>query len=202
MGAGPVTAASGGAPMREAVAPVKDELLRPVGGEGKGAVRALNLEWLRDFGPEYQGRGRVQAFCGMMDLNRRMFLGALRQVPAHRLWEPFGGEGNTAGALGLHVAASEAMWIQEAVFGRPYPRDRETELLPQPHLGLADVERVLSETRATHLRLLTDLPDAALEERRPSPRGGNYTVAWYLWHTMQHESYHLGQIALYAKLWG
>ncbi len=165
-------------------------------------MRALNLEWREDFPPEYQGRGQVQMFCGMMDLNRRMFLNALRQVPAHRLWEPFGGAGNSAGALGLHVAASEAMWIQEAIFGRPYPRDRETEFLPKPHLTLGDVERVLSETRATHLDLLAGLPDAALEDRRPSPRGGSYTVAWYLCHMIQHESYHLGQVALYAKLWG
>ena len=167
-------------------------------------MRALNLEWLRDFGAEYQGRGQVQALCGMMDLNRSMFLGALRQVPPARLWESFAGLGNSnsPGALGLHVAASEAMWIQEAIFGRPYPRDRETEFLPRPHLALADVERVLHETRATHLDLLASLSDAALEEKRPSPRGGSYTVLWYLNHTMQHECYHLGQVALYAKVWG
>jgi hypothetical protein len=167
-------------------------------------VRALGLEWLRDFGAEYQGRGRVQAFCGMMDLNRRMFLGALRQVAPGRLWESFPGLGdsNSPGALGLHVAASEAMWIQEAIFGRPYPRDRETEFLPKPNLTLGDVERVLAETRATHLQLLAGLPDAELEATRPSPRGGVRTVLWYLNHTMQHECYHLGQIALYAKLWG
>ena len=164
-------------------------------------MRALNLEWREDFRAEYQDRGQLQAYCGMMDLNRRMFLNALRQVPAHRLWEPFGGAGNSAGALGLHVAASEAMWIQEAIFGGHYPRDRETEFLPKPHLTLADVERVLGETRATHLRLLATLPESELEARRPSPRGGSYTVAWYLWHTIQHESYHLGQVALYAKLW-
>ncbi|HEY7678602.1 MAG TPA: hypothetical protein VIG69_16125, partial [Candidatus Methylomirabilis sp.] len=101
-------------------------------------MRALGLEWLRDFGVEYQGRGRVQALCGMMDLNRRMFLSALRQVPAGRLWESFPGLGNSnsPGALGLHVAASEAMWIQEAIFGRPYPRDRETEFVPKPNLTL------------------------------------------------------------------
>ena len=167
-------------------------------------MRALGLEWLRDFGAEYQGRGRVQAFCGMMDLNRRMFLGALRQVAPGRLWESFPGLGdsNSPGALGLHVAASEAMWIQEAIFGRPYPRDRETEFLPKPNLTLGDVERVLAETRATHLQLLAGLPDAELEATRPSPRGGVRTVLWYLNHTMQHECYHLGQIALYAKLWG
>ncbi len=165
-------------------------------------MRALQLEWLADFRAEYQGRGQVRQFCGMMDLNRRMFLNALRQVPPPRLWEPFGGAGNSAGSLGLHVAASEAMWIQEVIFGRPYPRDREAEFRPKPHLTLADVERVLNETRATHLDLLAALGDADLESTRPSPRGSSYTVAWYLWHTIQHESYHLGQVALYAKLWG
>ena len=165
-------------------------------------MRALNLGWRDDFAAAYQGRGELQRFCGMMDLNRRMFLGALRQVPSHRLWEPFGDVGNSAWALGIHVAASEAMWIQEAIFGRPYPRDREAELQPQPHLTLGDVERVLEETRATHLQLLSTFHDADLEATRPSPRGGTYTVAWYLWHTIQHESYHLGQVALYAKLWG
>ena len=165
-------------------------------------MRALNLGWLEDFSAEARGRGRVAQFCGMMDLNRRMFLGALRQVPAGRLWEPFGGVGNSAGALGIHVAASEAMWIHEAIFGRPYPRDREAELRPQAHLMLADVERVLEEARSTHLRLLAELPDTELETTRPSPRGGVRTVAWYLYHTIQHECYHLGQVALYAKLWG
>lgn len=165
-------------------------------------MRALNLGWLEDFGEEYRGGGRVRQFCAMMDLNRRMFLGALRQIPAGRLWEPFDGQGNSAGTLGLHVAASEAMWIQEAIFGRPYPRDREAEFQPKPQLALADVERVLDETRSTHLRLLAGLSDAELETTRPSPRGGVRSVVWYLNHTMQHECYHLGQIALYAKLWG
>lgn len=165
-------------------------------------MRALNLGWLEDFPAEYQGQGRIRQFMGMMDLNRRMFLGALRQIPAARLWEAFGGQGNSAGALGLHVAASEAMWIQEAIFGRPYPRDREAEFLPRPHLTLADVEQVLAETRATHFQLLATLPDSELEALRPSPRGGSRTVLWYLNHTMQHECYHLGQVALYAKLWG
>jgi hypothetical protein len=167
-------------------------------------VRALNLAWLDDFAGEYRGGGRVKLFCGMMELNRRMFLQALRQVPAPRLWESFPGldNHNSPGALALHVAASEAMWIQEAIFGRPYPRNREAEFLPTPHLTLADVERVMDETRATHLRLLAALPDAELEATRPSPRGGSRSVVWYLNHTMQHECYHLGQVALYAKLWG
>lgn len=165
-------------------------------------MRTLNLGWLDDFATEHQGPGGLPLFFGMMDINRRMFLGALEQIPSERLWEPFGGEGNSAGAIGLHVAASEAMWIQEAIFGRPYPRDRATELLPRPHLTLADVRQVLDGTRATHLRLLSTLSDQDLNQRRPSPRGGSYTVAWYLWHTIQHESYHLGQVALYAKLWG
>lgn len=165
-------------------------------------MRALGLEWLRDFAEEYQARGRVQQFCGMMDLNRRMFLNALRQVPAQRLWEGFGGEGNSAGVLALHVDASEAMWIREAIFGRPYPRDREEEFLAKPHLTLADIERVLHESRAHHLELLGTLRDQDLEEHRPSPRGGSRSVLWYLNHTLQHECYHLGQVALYAKLWG
>jgi uncharacterized damage-inducible protein DinB len=165
-------------------------------------VRTLDLGWLEDFGAAYQGPGEVNRFCGMMDLNRRMFLAALRQIPPHRLWEGFGGGGNSAGALGLHVAASEAMWIQEAIFGRPYPRDRQAEFLPKPHLTLADVEGVLRETREVHLELLATLPEAELASQRASPRGGSYPVAWYLWHTIQHESYHLGQVALYAKVWG
>lgn len=165
-------------------------------------MRALNLGWLEDFGEEYKDGRRVGQFCAMMDLNRRMFLGALCQVPPGRLWESFEGEGNSAGVLGLHVAASEAMWIQEAIFGRPYPRDRDAEFRPKAHLALADVERVLDETRSTHLHLLAGLPDSELETTRPSPRGGVRTVAWYLHHTMQHECYHLGQVALYAKLWG
>ena len=61
---------------------------------------------------------------------------------------------------------------------------------------------MLHESRGHHLNLLGTLRDGDLEDRRPSPRGGSRSVLWYVHHTMQHECYHLGQIALYAKLWG
>ena len=109
---------------------------------------------------------------------------------------------NTIGILLRHVAGSERYWIREKVGGQAMHRKRETEFTHEPlakaplvdnlHRAHAEVQEVL--------RSLTpaDLTGAVDVESRGGTR--KVTKAWVLLHSIQHTSYHLGQIQLFIKM--
>jgi uncharacterized damage-inducible protein DinB len=114
-------------------------------------------------------------------------------------WSP-GPEMNSLGVLATHVAGSERFWVGEVAGGDPAHRDRPAEFRTH-HLDeaalIARLDAALAHTRAT-LEKLT-LPD--LEVRRPGMDGDEVTVAWALFHNLQHLGTHLGQMQLTRQLW-
>jgi uncharacterized damage-inducible protein DinB len=114
-------------------------------------------------------------------------------------WSP-GPEMNSLVVLATHVAGSERFWVGEVAGGDPANRNRPAEF--QTH-GLDEVallsrlDASLAHTRAT-LEKLT-LPD--LEVRRPGMDQDEVTVAWALFHNLQHIGTHLGQMQLTRQLW-
>jgi uncharacterized damage-inducible protein DinB len=111
---------------------------------------------------------------------------------------------NTIGILLRHVAGSERHWIIEVVGGRKVPRDRDAEFGREPlskEAVIADLRAAYDEVHAVVASL--GAADLAREieipfrnERRVLPAG------WALLHSLQHTSYHLGQIQLFKKMAG
>jgi len=109
---------------------------------------------------------------------------------------------NTIGILLRHVAGSERYWIIEIVGGREVPRDRDAEFGHEP----LSKDRVVADLRAAYdeVRPVIESLSAAdlareieipfRNERRSLP------VGWALLHSLQHTSYHLGQIHLFKKM--
>jgi uncharacterized damage-inducible protein DinB len=111
---------------------------------------------------------------------------------------------NTIGILLRHTAGSERHWIIEVVGGRKVPRDRDAEfgherlskdaVVSDLRAAYNDVRAVLETLRAEDLTREVEIH--ARGERRMLPGG------FALLHSLQHTSYHLGQIQLFKKLAG
>jgi uncharacterized damage-inducible protein DinB len=114
-------------------------------------------------------------------------------------WSP-GPEMSSLVVLATHVAGSERFWVGEVAGGDPANRNRPAEFQTQGLDEVALLSRLdasLAHTRATLEKLA--LPD--LEVRRPGMDGDEVTIAWALFHNLQHLGTHLGQMQLTRQLW-
>lgn len=119
--------------------------------------------------------------------------------PAALDWSPGPGM-NSLGVLAAHVAGSERFWVGDIAGGDPAPRDRPAEFRTHGVDGIALITLLdgsLAYTQATLDRLT--LPD--LELRRATGGRGEVTVAWALFHNLEHVAIHLGQMQLTRQLW-
>jgi uncharacterized damage-inducible protein DinB len=117
----------------------------------------------------------------------------------------------------LHLDAIEWSWMHEDIFGTPsddYTGDW-SEALPirvgVPQVTGRPVEWYLEKLDATReetLRILRGFTDEDLArlvgEAETEPgvekRSRLYTIDWIIWHVLQHEAAHVGQIELLARL--
>lgn len=109
---------------------------------------------------------------------------------------------NTVGILLRHVAGSERYWIIEVVSGKPIQRKRDLEFgrdrLEKAPL-LANLRAAQQEvTAAVGSLSAAQLVDEIVQTYRDLPR--RLTKSWAVLHSIQHTSYHLGQIQLFAKM--
>jgi uncharacterized damage-inducible protein DinB len=121
------------------------------------------------------------------------------------------------GTMLLHIDGVEWSWIFEDIFGRPdteYPGEWR-EAMPI-RLGMPQVQGrpaewyldKLDATRQRTLEVLRGFTDADLArlvgESDPGPgrekRSWLFTIDWIIWHIIQHEASHLGQIELLRRL--
>jgi uncharacterized damage-inducible protein DinB len=128
---------------------------------------------------------------------------------------------NTVGMLLAHLAVVEVYWVQAAGVG--VESDEEADQIVQGVLGirmaedgmplpedgihppsltgktLADYLEMLRRARAATHRTLRSWEDRGLEETR-TVDGREVSLAWILYHLVEHFSYHLGQITLLNSL--
>ena len=140
-----------------------------------------------------------------LEETRRDLLGELRELPPAALdWQPAEGE-STIGTILYHIALIEADWLYVEVLEAPFPpeivalfphetRDAEGRLVPVRGLSLDDHLARLDRVRA---RLLDAFQHMALDDFRRARALEHYDVTpeWVLYHLMQHEAEHRGQIA-------
>ncbi|HKG27191.1 MAG TPA: DinB family protein [Thermomicrobiales bacterium] len=132
-------------------------------------------------------------------------------TPEQLSWHP-NDQVESIGTQLLHVAAIEWSWIFEDILGRPGEEyDGWEEALPI-RLGLPQVVgrsleaylATLNQVRIDALAVLRGLTDEDLPKLRPEqpsePDGARYTVDWVLFHLVQHEAHHAGQVELMVRL--
>jgi uncharacterized damage-inducible protein DinB len=181
---------------------------------------ATTLQTLLVTPPGYRSE-TVARFLWQLDEQRRALLDDTRGLTPEDLeWQPAPGM-NTIGMLLAHVAYAENHLTQVGLEGKATSDTRaaigiteEEEGLPlapgappSPALAGRDLawfdgllERARSYTRKVALTL-TD-QDLAREVRRPRPDGTQrvFNVGWVLYHMLEHEAGHHGQINLLRHL--
>jgi uncharacterized damage-inducible protein DinB len=167
------------------------------------------------------GSERVALLAWQMDEQRKLVLDAVQgMTPADLEWQPAPGM-NTVGMLLAHIAVAENHMVAIGIEGHD-GSDTGTVIgltvkeeglplaegaPPSPALAgkdLAFYEGVLGKARTYTHAALRKLKDADLERVvvRPRPDGTRreFDVAWMLYHLLEHEAGHRGQIQVHKHL--
>ncbi len=149
------------------------------------------------------------------DQSRRLTEDSRGATPEELAWQPAPGM-NTIGMLFAHVALVETAWIGAAALGLEWAK---IDVLPVkwPDTGiplpvgaappaalrgkdLAFYDDLMNSARAFTRKALAPLTDADLERRcvriRVDGSQFEYNVGWALYHALEHEAGHYGQINL------
>jgi uncharacterized damage-inducible protein DinB len=149
------------------------------------------------------------------DQSRRLTEDTRGATPDELSWQVTPGM-NTIGMLLAHIAMVEIAWVEAGIRERPWACDEVLQMnykacgipmppdgLPPPDLAgreLAFFDDLLAKARAHTRQVVTPLTDANLERRFTLRRGtdrefeGN--VGWTIYHVLEHEAGHYGQINL------
>jgi uncharacterized damage-inducible protein DinB len=181
---------------------------------------ASTLQTLLEIPPGYRSE-TVARFVWQLDEQRRALIDDTRGLTPEALgWQPAPGM-NTIGMLLAHIAYAESHLTQVGLEGKATSDTRaaigitaEEEGLPlapgappSPALvgrDLAWFEGLLERARACTRKValtMTD-QDLARQVRRPRPDGTQrvFNVGWVLYHMLEHEAGHRGQINLLRHL--
>ena len=126
---------------------------------------------------------------------------AIEGLPPEALdWTPAPGA-NSMGVLVVHVVGAQRYWIGTVAGGGPFERDREAEFSARAMTAeqlAALLDEALAESRAT----LAQITPLHLDEVRTAPRDGRpVTVAWALFHALEHTALHAGHIEVTRDVW-
>jgi hypothetical protein len=171
------------------------------------------LVGLSVFGPRIGYSPQISILVSQLDWMRRVVLTRLHNLTREDLdWLP-SPNGNTIGALLLHLAASETYYQFHTFDGLPWPTTSpETKRRFGPAMKLGDLGRRLVKDHDLpfYLDTLTEVRERTLAEFRK--RDDSWLMAvdkgWFWgptnnlckwFHICEHESHHLGQIDLHLK---
>jgi uncharacterized damage-inducible protein DinB len=74
------------------------------------------------------------------------------------------------------------------------------EFVEQP--TKATIRQTLGQTHQRTLELLERLDEHNLADHCQSPRGEDFTVGWVIWHVLEHEIHHRGELSMALGLLG
>jgi len=103
------------------------------------------------------------------------------------------------GQIMLHIADCEDNWLHVMV---------RQEFEPWVDYPLADypsraaIKQVLWRTHARTLPFLESLDESDLDAEYVAPDGWRFTLGWAIWHVLEHEIHHRGELSLALGLLG
>lgn len=164
--------------------------------------------------PEVEFSEQVGRYVAMLeDVRRRVKQYVNGLTPEQLSWTP-NPRVESIGTVLLHIAAVEVSWIQEDICRKPMS-EAEWGIAFPIRLGISQVSgeplayylEKLDRTRAETREILRGLTDAdlqrvvsPLEPGDPNAPPTTYTIEWILYHLVEHEAHHKGQIAVMKRL--
>jgi uncharacterized damage-inducible protein DinB len=110
---------------------------------------------------------------------------------------PFGGSW-PVGKIMLHIADTEDYWLHTLV----------RKELPDTDYHLADyptkdaIKGVLDRARGRTASWLDSLTERDLDAQYTTRRGNTYSLRWIIWHVLEHEIHHRGELSMALGLLG
>ena len=155
---------------------------------------------------------RVGSFVMMLEDVRRRLIRYVEGLTAEQLsWYP-NDKAESIGTVLLHIAAVEFSYIQEDIIRTPMGEEWKIAFpirfgIPQVSgEGLDFYIAKLAEVRRTTLDVLKNFTDddllrivQPLEPGDPTSKV-EYSIEWILYHLIEHEAHHKGQIAIMKRL--
>ena len=111
---------------------------------------------------------------------------------------PFSGSW-PVGKIMLHIADCENYWLHFVV-------RHEIEIWSYydlvDHLTKPAIKEVLEGVREKTLPFLDSLDESDLDGKYKTPEGEVFTLRWIIWHVLEHEIHHRGELSLALGLLG
>jgi uncharacterized damage-inducible protein DinB len=129
---------------------------------------------------------------GLLQALDKLTRAQLSFVPREGLW--------SLGKVARHIADAEEGWFRYAVA-------REYEEWPAPYTAkeyptVASIKALLTEVHERTEAYLETVDEAALDRVIETPWGENLSLRWIVWHVLEHEIHHRGEIFLMLGLLG
>jgi uncharacterized damage-inducible protein DinB len=112
---------------------------------------------------------------------------------------PFAGSWSAAEIM-LHIADAEDGWFRHVVTGEldEWPSHYTVENYPTP----AAIKRALADVHRHTEIYLDSLSEADLEQKIETPWGKPILLRWIIWHVLEHEVHHRGELSLILGILG
>lgn len=136
------------------------------------------------------------------------YLGKIEQAVApltdEQLWWRPNEASNGIANLLAHLHGNLSQWVLAGLGGQPFVRHRSEEFAARPGPGGQSKAELLAGLAATVTRCRETVRSLSADELARVRRIQKYELDGYraLFHTVEHMSYHTGQIVLLAKLQG
>jgi uncharacterized damage-inducible protein DinB len=108
--------------------------------------------------------------------------------------------GYSVAQLLLHIAHEEEIEVRYGITREL--SDAPPAFAAEEYDTLEKIERELSETHARTQAYLETLSDADMEREIVAPWGARDTLSNFLWHVLEHEIHHRGELSLMLGLLG
>lgn len=113
-------------------------------------------------------------------------------------FQPFPGSW-PVGRIMLHIADTEDYWLH-ALVQETLPVEVRYELPNYP--CKEDIKRMLSAAHERTLALLQSLDETDLATQYRTPQDEMFSLYWIIWHVLEHEIHHRGELSLALGLLG
>ncbi len=136
------------------------------------------------------------------------YLGKIEQAVAplseEALWWRGNASANSIANLLAHLHGNLSQWVLTGLGGQPFVRHREAEFAARPGPGAPTKGELLATFAATVARCRETIRGLSADDLARVRTIQKYELDGYraLFHTVEHMSYHTGQIVLLAKLQG
>jgi len=103
------------------------------------------------------------------------------------------------GQIMLHIAECEDYWLHSLV-RRELKPPVEYKLAEYPNK--AAIKQVLTTTHSRTLLFFDKLDEMDLDQEYLTRHGETFTLSWIIWHVLEHEIHHRGELSLALGLLG